>query len=316
MKKIIILFILILPLSVFSQTWYPIGATWYFNKQEQLQFPAHGFTKYTVIKDTVIASLNSKLLRIDTVLYNGITLGPGSCIVREDNSNVYFYENNSFKLMYNFNLNVGDTLNINLSNANCDSVSPLIVDSIKHIFPNGIDLKVQYLSCRYFYSGPWQGQADTITYKIIERIGTEILRTSTYNRFFFNPICTVGEEFISTFLRCYSDNNILYNDNWYANYNCDTLINGTVGVPSISKEEESISIFPNPANESVIIYSNSKMDKIEIYNFSGMKFNTLYPKNNHANIDIHYYQTGFYFFIIKTNEGVKNNIITKKIIKI
>ena len=124
MKKILFLALLYLPIFVQSQNWFPNGATWYYNYQEQFAFPANGYTKYTVIKDTIIISRPAKLIKRETIRYNGNIILDDSLFVREDSSKVYYYKNNSFKLMYDFTLNVGDTLYINLNSSACDSVKP------------------------------------------------------------------------------------------------------------------------------------------------------------------------------------------------
>jgi len=303
MKKLI-LFIIFIPVLAQSQNWFPIGATWYYNYREQQIFPAIGYTKYTVIKDTVVDSKPSKLIIQETVRYNGDTLPTNFIIVREENSKVYYYYNNTFRLMYDFTLNVGDTLAIDISSSYCDSVSPLIVDSIKNIYINGINLRVQYVKGIYYYSGVWQGLVDTITFPIIEKVGNDVYNNST-NSFFFNPVCFVGEGFILNNLRCYIDSNILYKGGSYYNQNlgysypCDTLIND-LDVTNLSKNEN-IELFPNPSSDFVIIKAGSTINFIEVYDFCGKLLNTFQPYCNNYTVNIKLYQQGVYFFIVKTN---------------
>ncbi|HOU98810.1 MAG TPA: hypothetical protein PLP65_08180, partial [Bacteroidales bacterium] len=83
-----------------SQNWFPHGATWFYTYQEQQMFPAEGYTKYTVIKDTIVDSRPSKLIIKEVVRYNGTILPVNYLIVSEENSRVYYYTNNTFKLMY------------------------------------------------------------------------------------------------------------------------------------------------------------------------------------------------------------------------
>ena len=121
-------------------------------------FPAHGYSKYTVVKDTVIGLKQSKIVNVVNVRYNGDTLSVNKIFVREDSSKVYYYSNGTFHLMYDFTLNVGDTLRINTANTNyCDSVSPLIVGSIKTIIANGGNLQKQFIKDIYFYNNLWGG---------------------------------------------------------------------------------------------------------------------------------------------------------------
>jgi hypothetical protein len=305
MKKIIFL-ILLIPTIAQSQNWYPIGATWYYNYQEQQMFPANGYTKYTVVKDTVVDSKPSKLITLETVRYNGDTLPVSSLIVREENSKVYYYTNNTFQLMYDFTLNVGDTLAIDISSSSCDSVSPLIVDSIKNINISGTNLRVQYVKGIYYYGGAWQGLADSITFPIIEKVGNDLYYYSS-NNFFFNPVCQIGEEFILDELRCYNDSNISYKGGSYYNLNlgypypCDTLINGSVGITELSKNENTIEIFPNPSSEFVTVKAVSAINHIEVYDFYGKLLNNFQPDCNNFTVNIKSYPQGVYFFIVKRN---------------
>lgn len=268
MKKIFFLLLLI-PFIAHSQSWYPIGTTWYFNYQEQLTFPADGFTKYTVIKDTVVNTKPSKLIKREWIRYTGDTLSVSYVIVREENSKVYYYYNNAFQLMYDFTLNVGDTLAINLNSASCDSVSPLIVDSIKNINISGVNLKIQYVKCIYYYAGAWQGLIDTVKYKIIERVGYDESCISCPNDLYFDPICLDWEQFVWTGLRCYIDSDVFYSSYYWSahfpNYPCDTLINGFTGINEIANNKNSVEFFPNPITDvSFIKWGNSNSYSILI----------------------------------------------------
>jgi hypothetical protein len=295
MKKIIFLLIF-LPVITQSQNWYPIGATWYYNYQDLLPFPAHGYTKYTVVKDTVVDSKQSKLVTMETVRYNGNTTLIDSIIVREDSSKVYYYNNNSFQLMYDFTLNIGDTLGIDITSPSCDSVSPLIVDSIKILNIDGIDLKVQFIKGIYFYDPTWGGQSDTLTYKIVERVG--------YARvFFFNPVCQIGDEFGWNGLRCYNDSNISYQGNqwdYFYPYPCDTLINGATGIMKIPENENKVVCFPNPATDFVSVKFNDNTAltySLNLYNAIGKLIKSMVLDKNEKTIkfDIRNLSEGLYF---------------------
>jgi hypothetical protein len=87
-----------------AQDWYPDSATWQFNKQEQLSFPAHGYINYKVADDTIINGVSAKLIYIDTFNYDGNTSMQDSIFVYESNSNVYYWDGTQFVLMYDFNL--------------------------------------------------------------------------------------------------------------------------------------------------------------------------------------------------------------------
>ena len=308
MKKIIFLLIFI-PVITQSQNWYPIGATWYYNYQDILPFPAHGYTKYTVVKDTVVDFKQSKLIKQETVRYNGTITWVDSVIVRENSSKVYYYYNNSFQLMYDFTLNVGDTLGIDISGPDCDSVSSLIIDSIKILNIDGIDLKVQFIKGIYYYDPTWGGQSDTLTYKIVERVGYS-------GEFFFNPICSAWETFGSNGLRCYNDSNISYKGNqwdYFYPYPCDTLINGATGIIEIPENENKVECFPNPSSDFINIKTVSAIDNIAVYDYCGKLLKNFQPSSNDFTLNIKSYPQGIYIIIIIMG----NNTLLKyfKIIK-
>lgn len=304
MKNLLFIFLLI-PVIAQSQNWYPIGATWYFNNQEQLTFPASGYTKYTVVKDTVVDAKLSKLVSKLVVRYNGDISSVSSLIIREENSKAYYYFNNAFRLMYDFTLNVGDTLGIDISSSACDSISPLIVDSIKNININGTNLMVQYVKCIYYFAAPWEGLVDSTTFPIVEKVGNELYYYSI-NNFFFNPVCRIGgDEMVWNGLRCYSDGNISYKGGSYHNpgfgypYQCDTLINGTVGITESSKDENSFELYPNPSSDFVTIKSVSAINSIEVYDYCGRYLTELQPQSNDITVNIKSYPQGVYLFVVR-----------------
>ncbi|MDD3877032.1 MAG: T9SS type A sorting domain-containing protein [Bacteroidales bacterium] len=311
MKKLIFIFIF-LPAIVQSQNWYPIGATWYFNYQEMLLFPAHGYNKYTVVSDTVVDSMPSKLITKEVVNYLGDTLSVSSLIVREENSKVYYYNNNAFKLMYDFTLNVGDTLAIDLNSIVCDSVSPLTVDSVNNININGINLEVQYITCIYHNSIYFGGQSDTTSYKIIERVGNV-----GGKNIFFNPICGGADEFIWSGLRCYNDYSFSYKGDPSYTYPCDTLINGnTINISKLVKDANFVEIFPNPSSDFINVTSDYDIKNIEVYNICGKIVSCFQPDNKDFTVNIKTYPIGVYYFFVTINNFSQNITKVKKIIKI
>ena len=305
----VLIIMYVISLNMNAQQWYPENANWIFNKQEPLSFPAHGYIKYSVLEDTTINDTTAKLITIDTLFYNGNESVKDSLFVHESNSKVYFWNGNQFKLMYDFNLNVGDTLNVDIDLNNCDSVSPVIVDSISIINLNGQELKVQHISYT-LYTEEQYGFNSTLSEQIIERIGSE-------KHFIYSPSCIIEDEFTYSGLRCYNDDTISYKNEWWENHfpavGCDSLLNDTT--TNIQElEQGGFRIFPNPFNDFVTITNKNMFTDgfyIELYNSSGKKLNRILYKNMVA-INLRNYQPGLYFIKIyqKTSE-----VYTFKIIK-
>jgi len=293
MKKqtlILLLFVILFNTTVFSQ-WYSDNSIWYFNKQEQLSFQAHGYTEYTIKKDTIINSISSKMVLINGETYNGNILNTDTVFVYENNNKVYYWNNTEFKLMYDFSLNVGDTIDIEIIN-NCDSVSPMIIDSISIINIDGVNLRKQYIS----FTGFSDADSTVSNYEILEFVGYE-------QNFIFAPSCIYSEGFVYTGLRCFSNENFNYKSLWWQeHYNtvaCDELINETY----IKKTAESsiINIFPNPAKDNLqITINNIELNKntVIIHDIFGQEVSSTLLSGNEVIIDISHFQSGVYFIKI------------------
>ncbi len=87
----------------------------------------------------------------------------------------------------------------------------------------------------------------------------------------------------------------------------------TVGINETNpKQDNNITIFPNPANDKITIKSfYNKKIKIDIINIEGQLLQSLILKNLETSINIDNLESGFYFFKIYTEK----QIITKKFIK-
>ena len=305
----IIIALCVLPLCLNAQRWFPENATWTFNRQRLLSFRAHGYTKYTVVKDTVINNTAAKLIVVNAVEYDGVESARDSLFVYELDSRVYLWNGSEFKLMYDFNLNAGDTLNVSndIIYPDC-SRSPITVDSISNIILNGQNLKVQHISYTIFDSTLVLGEYIMRT-RIMERVGIE-------KQFIFSPtclphdqsghpilICLPYDEFAYSGLRCYNDDSISYKDKWWSiqfpGVDCDSLINGkTTNIQKV--EEGEFLIFPNPSDDFVTISNPSRSTDgyyVELYNSLGEKLNRMEYENT-ARIDLRPYQAGMYLLKI------------------
>ena len=297
MKITIISALIILSNLAYSQ-WFNNSDTWYFNRQEQLDFQAHGYTKYTVAKDTVVASQTAKLIVVQTIRYNGDTLPFDSLIVYESNNKVYRFNGNSYKLMYDFNLQAGDTLDVDINITSCDSVSPIIVDSVTNVNISGNNLLRQFVSFKGYNSG----ETETYSFVITEHIGYE-------GSFIFAPQCSESESFVNTSLRCFETTNFLYKSQWWqTNWTdeaCDILINQS-GIEKLNKN--SCEIYPNPAHNHVTINNIAKYNVVKIIDANG-KIAKQYTLQNTENItiDLSDLNKGIYFILMSGNTKYSSN---------
>ena len=303
MKKIVFIsFLIMFSTASFAQNWYPVGATWTFNWQE---YTMHGYVKYSVGNDTVINDTAAKLINIKQVRSIGSESDLEPLIVHESNSRVYHWTGERFKLMYDFNLNAGDTLKTEVLYMNyCDSVSPVIIDSVSSLNINGIDLKVQYITYTPYN---WEYLVEARSERIVERIGSE-------RNFIYTPKCEYGDLFAYMGLRCYNDNDISYRnewwDYWHHNVECDSVINAHVHEVSDIK----FAVYPNPADDFVTISDDGQYGGTfcaELYNSLGEKLYITTAECS-AMFNMENYPAGLYVIKVYKKES---DIYTFKVIK-
>lgn len=307
-KLIVLMLIFLKSIFLFGQNeWFQIGTEWYFNKQVELKYPAHGYDKYIVVKDTIVEQRNIKLIQHISVNYIGLEESIDSLYAYEEDSKVYYGDGHNFHLIYDFTSIEGDTLNLDLEYDNCDSYSPIIVDSVGSVFVNSVELVVQYAS-QTFYTSNIYGYDIEAHYKFIETIGNEM-------SMIFTPKCVNSEEFVYSGLRCFHSTNVEYKNDWwnthYPDVSCDSLINED-DTYIYFENSDSIVLYPNPTNRYIHINDENSISKIEIYSSMGMliaNFNTI----NESGIDIQRLEVGYYFVRVISKNG---NISVIKILKI
>lgn len=303
-------FLLICFFNSFSQTrWTPVGAKWYYNFQELLLFDAFGYTLYENIGDSIINDTLVEIIQKTFYKYNGEVFKKQNKYISYSNGQLSVYESNKFRLIYDFNLKVYDTLRIDVKNPGfCDSVSSIVVDSITCDLYNGYEIKTIHTSYTLYYKEEFSGQSEHLNFNYTERIGN-------FRRFLYTPECQIEDYFGNTELRCYVDNEIgivkgYYWDYFHKNESCDTLINDPNTNITIDQCINEIIVFPNPVTDKLYYFMNSNQyNTIQIYNHSGVKLSEL-SSSPFSSLDMTLYPTGLYF--IKFN-GKKQIVL--KIIK-
>jgi hypothetical protein len=245
---------------------------------------------------------------------DGRLIGKDTLYLLEENSRIYYWTGTEFKMMYDFTLTSGDTLEMQVTKLyGCDSVTPITVDSIGLINIMGTSLKVLYYSYTlYSHLTDPPMEPYNLQDAIIERIG----RASEF--IFSQPFCGLDVLFTENrSLRCYTDRDFNYKTGWftqrYNNAPCDTLIYGEFEY--IKKaNEDLVKIYPNPCHDKVWIeQSPSPITSIKILNTSGILiFNEDTVTKNLVEINTGNYRNGLYFVIITTG----NTYYTSKLIKL
>ena len=67
-------------------------------------------------------------------------------------------------------------------------------------------------------------------------------------------------------------------------------------------ENQSFSIFPNPANEVLNVESEQPIEELSLFNAMGQRIQTLHPSTTQLHLNLSDCPAGVYFLQIRTNE--------------
>ena len=239
--------------------------------------------QYTIGGDTTIGMNDYKIINRSGYFYDG-NLAPhyffeyaGALRQNIDTKTVFFIEENTTqeKLLYDFNLNNGDTLGIAYNNPE------------EYIFVSSIDSVLIGDQYRKRFNLENSG---TGAQEIIEGIGS--------SAGLIEPLFQFEDNYI---LRCFNLNDSLY----YPNYGifCDLITK----VNELQKNTGQLKIIPNPASKSSAIKIkgiNVKKGKIQIFNCKGqMVYNFDVIDKTSIQININDLSPGFYFCILKSDDN-------------
>lgn len=286
----------------FGQVFAPLNAEWHFQKWSINEEYIVDYYSAKAEHDTVI---NGNYATVLTYRFNGTIIPDAKIIVMEADGKVYFYEDNSFKLLYDFTLSVGDTLtfsvpqNFHYYDISCGpypdtsllSLAQVTVDSIiPTIFDNQV-LDVFYTTPIYHTSGQyfsWQ------LGNIIENIGS-------FNGLFgFSTTQCLGGDF--GHFRCYSDSVLTY---YLSVEDCDYTTTAINNIADIFP----FSVYPNPATNSLTIETTLRQNTFLLTEIKNTFGQVVYTFNDNAisgfykrTIDLNLGQ-GIYFLTLQTNQG-------------
>lgn len=196
--------------------------------------------------------------------------------LRSDSGIVYYVikGSNSEFVLYNFHLNVGDTI-----------VGDLLVTEVDTVNINGrLHKRILFPDSNHLYQQAW----------IIDGIGSSFGLTGLW-------YAIIHFDHETKSLLCYAENDSILISN--TNGSCEL----NVGFESENTllKEENINIYPNPAKDFVIIdFNNVKYRKIELYDLSGkLILNRESNNQQYYNLSLNYLKSGFYLLKITDNNG-------------
>ena len=290
MKKLLTFYFLLFLLNgLFAQTYIPIpenNAAW---KSTGFNERLCSHNEYKTVGDTMINSKKYIMIKstqllgtlYGTVCTRGTAFFTKTQLIRNDSANkkVYLYNSNTEVLLYDFDLQLGDTLpNTYLYDS---SLNLLTVDSIYTDTFVGIPRKVYY-SETFIH----------LPYLLIEGIGS--------NRGLLDHV--VFSIDVGSSLDCFLENrSVLYPDTTSP---C-MLVTGLD--QSFAKQEPTFKIYPNPAEEAVNIkwQSTATAESIRLYDLFGreQKVKRIRENNQSYRLLLESLPAGIYLLRIAFEDG-------------
>ena len=279
-----------------SDEWAPVGAKWWFTKESVSSL---GYIKISYVGDTIIENISCK--RFDKIHYfynfqsekhDTTFLGHEFTYMDDNENKVYYYLNNEFYILYDFNAQVGDVWDLTPEG---DYQGAVKVDSTGVMDINGESRKYLYVSpvdssCISFYPK---------NMKIIEKYG--------YMGYMFPELVDcVMDATEGGKLRCYQDNTGDFFETG-TEVSCDY----TVSINDFHSDI-SVNIYPNPAKDQITIdvsKISSSNTHVQIYDMQGR---TVFSKSFNEqviNINTVNYHSGMYMLDIRqANDVFKSKI--------
>jgi hypothetical protein len=302
MKTIIIFSILLLPSILLGQvinhfdnsdSRWNVAKTYPAANQQNPNFVATTTTVYGFQGDTIINSEQwFKLYSTTDSLFQSNLFYRG--LLREENNKVFYLDTlNQLDTLYDFSLNVGDTVLFDLYGMSPEWLHVINVDSIQ--------INGQYYK-RLKFEEPSISAFDWLDEEWIEGIGSK--HGLLFPAF---PVKFSEEIPDSMLLTCtYSDNQQIWQHPSYLN----CYVNIVLSVNDI--EYSYFNIYPNPFSNHVIIENNKNREYVlTILNNSGQIIRHEQIESNTQTIDLSELKAGLYLLRVNDGELIK----TMKIIK-
>jgi hypothetical protein len=315
LKKLnfIILFF-ILTYSISAQIWAPIGAKWTYERTVISGFQdtfTLGFTEFIVVKDTLIQNITCrKIIRkfqyvkpsdlTDTIVGYDPPL-----FIFEDSNKIYGWLVDSFYILYDFTLNIGDTLAIQndfsygFLDTSKTGISLLRLDTIDSVFINGISRIRQ----GFTYLGPpeyYIGIASCMT------IGNGLTKSTAIEgigwTYFFTPNNNIALPIHEGMLRCYTDTILgSFNCNPWP---CDSILYLISGIFKVSKNK--IKIIHESLDLIVIKTEIQTPLDLTIINMQGEKVFSKTLRMNNERVSIGFLPSGLYIITLQNDHVFLN----------
>jgi len=311
MKKLIFLIAIVASSLLHAQTEFaPIGAEWYFSNWYFSYDDPITFSYIKTVRDTVI---DNKYCTIIYLYNNNGQDFVTDLILHEYQGKVYFFESNEFKLFFDYNINVGDTLAYRVpinapnfqSNYCCSGVD---TSRVFYAYINDITtLEIDGLELLEFHTTIIMPEDYDGTYEFWE-LGTFTERIGAPQGLFGkSAVEPVGG--YPGFYSCYEDDEISIRF-IPIGISCDyTTVNITKTV-----EDNLFLFYPNPVIDRLkISLLNEEYSLVELFDINGKAaISSHIEELEEIELDMSDFSSGLY--ILKVSS--KTICISKKIIKL
>ncbi len=272
--------------AAYAQQWAPLGAKWTYGVAYAFS-PNAGYKEWVCSRDTLINGQSCRVIEaVGSPL--GSDFAP-SIISYEDSGIVYWYHQNQFTVLYDFNKNAGESW-ITMSDSCAIEV---YVDSTYIDTINGAARKVLLVS----------SPLNAIYGTVVEGIG--FLQQPTPDIIY----SCWGWVFCADYytgLRCYEENELGL-CRFQGNISCDytyTYIR-PIAVDEVGANV-AFRLFPNPANEQLHLQTEQAIEaNWQIYNALGEPLKKGTTQGNTTTIDIQLLPAGAYFLELRSSNSVQ-----------
>jgi hypothetical protein len=306
MKKIIVIPLFVLCIAqVFGQSgWPPIGAKWHYSYQPcsiwGCSSSVKEFIYFEAVKDTIVNDTLCTKIIVEYHNDKGVIKFMGYEFIYSSENQVYNYHHGHFYLLYDFSLQVGDTVKLfigsnselfqQLEEINLNTIDSL---TIKYIIikKNSVNIGgINTTSIEMEYSNEYfqMPRLSFESQQIVKNIGSL--------DFLFGNLFTGIESGFYGPLRCYSDSMV----NYTTDIPCDLL----TSVESFNSNQK-VCIYPNPVTEKSIIYFPNPFKtevKVEIINSDGKVMSSNETCDSYLQINPEKYSKGIYIYRVYSKD--------------
>ena len=291
-SSIILLFLVY---GINAQSWFEPTDEWTY--RYFAPFATEGFMTMHLKGDTLVNGQLAKCLNQDFVAINqsnGDSVLISQDLITYESGNKIFIQDldGNFKLTYDFNLQVGDSIvyTINGFGLDCELPVTYYLDSLSTFTLGNDSLIHQFFS---FYDANWNWSG---TREIVETIGV------INSGFDINLSHGCLFDLPGTWLCMFSDSG---NEANVLNEDCFRL---PVNTDDLSETQSFLS--PNPV-QRILSVNNLEFEQLDIYSLQGFKVKTVYAP--HKDFDVSQLYPGIYLAVLrKANQKVASQLFIKE----